>query len=174
MNTTSQSFGLRTNSRVTTRPNVDKNNQESIQSDNIALFNEMIEKLDKYKSDQIKAIHNNTQVENDNFKKNFFTSLENLLNQIAQLKDKKLKTNKIETVYKWFNFKMTFFNDLNTITKRTDKNVYENYSYIDTNVKSDYYEAGNYPRFFERDHRTEDEGLMPPKDRLDLIILITD
>lgn len=169
MNNTQSSFGLRSGSRASTRQMHENPILEEISIDNNPMFNEMKYRLNIYKEEQIKSIKENKRIENDNFKKNFYTSLENLLNQISNLRDKKLKASKIEVVFKWFKVKMTFFNDLNTITKRTDKNVYENYPNLDTNVKSDYYEAGNYPTNFERDHRTEDEGLMPPKDRYNII-----
>jgi hypothetical protein len=129
------------------------------------LFSEMKFRLGIYKTEQLKAVTENLPIMNETFKKNFYTSLENLLIQISLIKDPKLRDSKIETVHKWFKVKLTFFNDLNTITARTDRNVYENHPDVGNHVKSDFYLAENYPRNFEREHRTEDEGLMPPKDR---------
>lgn len=165
MNNTQTSFGLRTNSRISARSNNTENMQDTSILENNPLFNEMKIRLDTYKNEQIKSINENIQIAHENFKKNFFTSLESLVNQISLLKDKKIRDNKVETVYKWFKLKMTFFHDISTIDTRTAKNVYEFPPSIDSD-KSNYYEAGNFPTAFERDHRTEDAGIEPPKDRL--------
>ena len=128
-------------------------------------LNEMKYRLDIYKNEVNEGIENDKPIENENFKKNFYTALENLLNQIVFIKDRKLRAQKIETIHKWFQAKMSFFHTLNTINTRTSKSHYENYPDFDGNLKTTNYEAENYPLHFERDHRTEDDSLLPPKDR---------
>lgn len=129
-------------------------------------FNEMKYRLDIYRDEVEKGIQTNIPIEHENFKKNFYTALDALLIQASFIKDKKLRTEKIVKVFEWFKLKIDSFNNLKCIDTRTDKNPYENYPNMENSIKSDYYQAVNYPTIFEREHRTEDEGLMPPKDRL--------
>jgi len=128
-------------------------------------FNEMKDLLDNYHLEVDKGIRENLKIENENFKKHFFSSLENLMNQVAMIKNDITKTERIDDIFIWFNKRIQFFKDLNSINARTSKNIYEKYPDVDLNKKSKYYEAGEYPLFFESKHRTEDEGLLPPKDR---------
>ena len=46
--------------------------------------------MQPYKSEVEESIKCQIQIENENFKKQFYTSLENLLNQAAYINDKKL------------------------------------------------------------------------------------
>jgi len=68
-------------------------------------------------------------------------------------------------LYKWFKAKLDIHHQLNSIDKRTDKYHYERYPNVDVNTKSDFYEAKNYPTFFESNHRTDTQGILPPKDK---------
>lgn len=138
---------------------------KNFESINNQKFKEMKDLLDNYHIELDKGIRENSKIENENFKKHFFSSLENLLNQVAMIKNDKTKSERIDDVFIWFNKRIQFFKDLNTINARTSKNIYEKYPEVDTNKKSNYYEAGEYPLFFESKHRTEDDGLLPPKDR---------
>lgn len=129
------------------------------------LFEEMKKSLDQYHIEMEEGIRENKKVENENFKKHFFGSLENLLNQIALIKEEGKIDQRINDVYKWFKKRKAFFQDISSITSRTSKNLYEKFPDFDVSVKDNYYEAGEYPLFFESKHRTEDDGLLPPKDR---------
>ncbi len=142
-----------------------KKSEISKQDDVEALKNEMLQRLQEYKNEQKEAIQKMQSMKDENFKKNFFKSLENLLSQILNLKNESLKSQELVTLHKWFKAKLDFFNKVTYIDKRTDKYHYERFEEIDTNKKSDYFMAKNYPTHFERDHRTEEEGLLPPKDK---------
>jgi len=128
-------------------------------------FSEMKEMLDDYHLEIEKGIREDLKIENENFKKHFFSSLEGLLNQVAMIKKESTRTEKIDDLYIWFNKRVQFFKDLNNINQRTAKNIYERHPDISKINKSNYYEACEYPLFFESNHRTEIEGLLPPKDR---------
>ena len=128
-------------------------------------FQIMKESLDSYHQEIELGIRENKQIENENFKKHFYSSLENLLNQVSIIKDTRKLESRIEDVFKWFNKRGTFFQRISSITRRTSKNLDEKFPEVDNAIKSNYYEAGEYPLFFESNHRTEDEGLLPPKDR---------
>lgn len=146
-------------------PSVNKLDNVAAKDDNSHL-KEMKYRLDIYRAEVEESIKSGNVIEYDNFKKNFYTSLENLLNQIVYIRDKKLRDQKIETVFKWYQLKTTFFKNLNPVDTRTSQNYYEHHPEIDESAKSGYYEAQNYPQFFEKEHRTEEGGLLPPKDRL--------
>jgi hypothetical protein len=128
-------------------------------------LNEMKYRLETYKAELEESIKSNKKIEHESFKKNFFASLENLVHQVIYIKDKKLREEKIDSIYKWYDSKSSFFRSLNPIDVRTDKNFYENFPSVDKHIKSDYYEAQNYPLDFEKEHRTEEGGLLPPRDR---------
>jgi hypothetical protein len=127
--------------------------------------NEMLYRLQEYKDEQKEAIQKMQPMKDENFKKNFFKSLENSSYQILNLKNDSLKSQEIATLHKWFKAKLSFFNNVTYIDKTTDKYYYEKFEEIDTNKKTDFYIAKNFPTHFEREHRTEEEGLMPPKDK---------
>lgn len=129
-------------------------------------FLEMKEMLDNYHIEIERGIKENYKIENENFKKHFFSSLENLLIQVVSIKNDQIRNERIKDIFLWCNKRIQFFKDVNSITARTSKSAYEKYPEIDKNKKSNYYEAGNYPLFFESENRTEDQGLLPPKDRL--------
>jgi hypothetical protein len=129
------------------------------------MFSEMMLDLEKYKAEVAELVLHGKRIEDEKFKKSFFTSLESLLNQITFHRDIKLKEQKLENIYKWYKTKLNYFHDLNDITKKTKKFHYENHPNLDDYKQSDYYEAGNFPIYFERKHRTEEKGIMPPKDR---------
>ncbi len=137
-------------------------NYESI---NNPKFSEMKDLLENYHLEVEKGIRENIKVQNENFKKHFFSSLENLLIQSSMIKNEKTKFERIDDIYVWFNKRSQFFHDLNTINARTSKGIYEKYPDVDVTKKSNYYEAGEYPLFFESKHRTQDDALLPPKDR---------
>jgi hypothetical protein len=128
-------------------------------------FLEMKRTLDEYYLELEEGIRENKKVENENFKKHFFSSLEDLLNNVALIKEESKIDQRIEDVFKWFKKRKAFFQNISTITARTSNNTYEKFPDFDPSKKSNYYEAGEYPLFFESKHRTEDDGLMPPKDR---------
>lgn len=128
-------------------------------------LNQMKYSLDLYKSEIEESIKTNIPIPNESFKKNFFSSLETLIHQVINIKDKKLRETKIETIFKWYEVKLKFFKSLNPIDTRTDKNFYEKHPNVKDSIKSDYYEAKNYVIEFEKDHRTEEFGVLPPKDR---------
>jgi len=128
-------------------------------------FLEMKGLLEKYNIEIEKGIRENKKIENENFKKHFFSSLENLLNQVSMIKNDQTKAQRIDDIFNWHNKRIQFFKDINSIKERTSKNIYERYPDIDKNKKSNYYEAGEYPLFFESKNRTELDGMLPPKDR---------
>jgi hypothetical protein len=125
---------------------------------------EMRKQLEAYKNEFEESSKNEKKISNLKFKKNLFSCLENLLLQVVYIKEKKLRQQKIETIYKWFQNKKSFFESVNPINTRTNKNFYEVYPKI-SQEKSNYYEARNYPIEFEKEHRTEEVGILPPKDR---------
>jgi hypothetical protein len=127
-------------------------------------LNEMRKHLEEFKNELEQSVKNEKNISHLKFKKNLTSCLENLLFQVVYIKDKKLREQKIETIYKWFQNKKSFFESVNPINLRTDKNFYEVYPTI-SQEKSNYYEAKNYPLEFEREHRTEEVGILPPKDR---------
>ena len=128
-------------------------------------FLEMKRTLDKYHLEIEEGIREDKTIENENFKKHFFGSLENLLNQVALIKHNGKVEQRIVDVYKWYKKRGAFFQNVSSITSRTSKNLYEHFPEFDNKDKSNYYEAGEYPLFFESKHRTEDDAILPPKDR---------
>jgi len=109
-------------------------------------FSYMRESLDFYHLEIEKGLRENIKIENENFKKHFFSSLENLLTQVSLIKNEKNRNDRIDDILVWYNKRIQFFKDVNT-------------------KKSSYYEAKEYPLFFESKHRTEVEGLVGPKER---------
>jgi len=135
-------------------------------------LNEMKYRLETFKAELEESIKSNKKIEHESFKKNFFASLENLVHQVIYIKDKKLRDEKIDSIYKWYDTKSSFFRSLNPIDIRTDKNFYQKFPDVEKHIKSDYYEAHNYPLDFEKEHRTEEGGILPPKERYSKIISI--
>ena len=125
---------------------------------------EMKSHLENFRSELEASVKGDKIISHDKFKKNLFSCLENLLYQVIYIKEKKLREQKIETIYKWYLNKQAFFKSVNPINTRTDKNFDEVHPHI-SQEKSSYYEARNYPMEFEREHRTEEAGILPPKDR---------
>jgi len=128
-------------------------------------FSYMRESLDFYHLEIEKGLRENIKIENENFKKHFFSSLENLLTQVSLIKNEKNRNDRIDDILVWYNKRIQFFKDVNTIKERTSKNIWENVPEVDKIKKSSYYEAKEYPLFFESKHRTEVEGLVGPKER---------
>jgi len=129
------------------------------------LFNEMVADLEKYRSEVTEWVMRGKKIVNASFKKTFFASLEGLLNQVSFIVDKKLKEEKIENIYNWYKTKLKYFHDLNDITRKTKKFHWENHPNLDDFRKSDYYQAAKFPLYYESENRTEERGIMPPKDR---------
>ncbi len=129
-------------------------------------FLEMRKLLESYNIEIERGIRENKKIENENFKKHFFGSLENLMNQVVMIKNEKTKSQRIDDIFNWHVKRIQFFRDVNTIKERTSKNNYEIYPEIDNkNIKRNTYEAGEYPLFFESNNRTQIDGMLPPKDR---------
>jgi hypothetical protein len=136
-----------------------------IQEDNSRL-KEMKSKLSMYKLEVQESIKCANPIENDFFKKPFYESLETLLKEMSYITEKSLRNEKIETIYKWYYLKVSSFKKLNKIDSRSKSYTYEILPNTSDYLKSSYYEAINYPEHFEKEHRTEEGGLLPPKDRL--------
>jgi hypothetical protein len=133
--------------------------------DHNSLKSEMQYKLDEFKKDQKDYISQDKFPKDIEFRTTFFNSLDSLLKQVDIMKDEDLKSQKIKIVYKWYQSKMKFHNETQSITRRTAKYEYENFPTIDTSIKSEYYAAKHYPTHYERANRTEEDNADPPKDR---------
>ena len=132
--------------------------------DNNPIFDRMKNDIEEFKCINEQFQKKQATIPYFQFKKNMYSCLENLLLQVIYIKDKKLRGQKMETIYNWYQNKKNSFDSINPIDTRTDKNFYEVYPIINQE-KSNYYEARNYPLEFERANRTEEMGILPPKDR---------
>jgi len=120
---------------------------------NYSKFDEMRKYLDEYFTQLYKSVRDNSKIESEVFKKPFFSSLENLLIQICLLKDQKLKVNKIDDVYKWFNKKWKFHLNTKNIDRKTKKTHFEKYHLTENYKKNDYKEVNE--NNAESHHRTK-------------------
>lgn len=126
---------------------------------------EMKEQIKLYHKELSDCILNGKRLVNQNFKTTFFHALENLVKQLDLIKDEGDKVKKINLVYDWYKQRTSFFHDLNPIDKFTAKRYFETLPDISHIKKSEIFEARNYPVEYEKDHRTEIGGMIPPKDR---------
>lgn len=125
---------------------------------NYSKFDEMRKLLDDYFFQLYKSVKLNTKIEGETFKKTFFSSLENLLIQITLIKDQKLKTGKIDDVYKWFTRKWNFYLNTSKIDRKTKKTHFEKYPLPEQykkNDNTDLYDLNNE----NNQHRTKIDGL---------------
>lgn len=109
-----------------------KFNFTPFEATNYSKFDEMRKELDNHFSQVYASVKDNLKIEGEAFKKPFFNSLENLLIQICLVKDQKLKVNKINDVYKWFNKRWKFHLNISKIDKRTKSTTYEKYPLPET------------------------------------------
>jgi hypothetical protein len=130
-----------------------------------SLKNEMLYRLDEYKRDLNEAVDLQKVLKDNIFKKNFYEALEKLLNRVLIMKHDEDRNKKIKELFKWFKSRSDFYYGVNNITRRTDKYHFEKYPNVDTSKKTEYFAAKNFPQVYERDNRTEEEGLQPPKDK---------
>jgi hypothetical protein len=130
-----------------------------------SLKNEMLYRLEEYKRELKVSIDEQKPLKDGTFKKNFYNALENMLNRILLMRHDGDRTLKVKELFRWFKGRSEFYYGVNNITKRTDKYHYEKYPNVDTTRKTEYFAAKNFPQAYERDNRTEEEGLQPPKDK---------
>lgn len=152
------------NSSTNNNTNISKG---TIEADSLINLAEMKGSLEDYHKERASKINENlNSIKHESFKKNFYDSLNGLLNQIYFIKNKELRMQKINSVFVWYKEKIVSFDKLKYIDKRTDKNIFEKYPNMETYIKDNTYKADNYPKSFEFDHRTEEDGMLPPKDKL--------
>lgn len=127
------------------------------------LLAEIYAKMDHFR--EIKSNKLEDEVETDYMNEPIYKSLSNLTLQISKVEDKYLKSIQIERLYEWYSDKLRKLNSIRKINKKTKKSHWEKI-YVKTDLKSNFYEAQNYPVVFEKENRTEDTQILPPKDRL--------
>lgn len=127
------------------------------------LLEYVTEKMDKYKKEKEKA--NKEKFETDYMNNSLLGSLEKLTRQVRKVEDPYIKSTQIKTLYDWYIERINKYNNIKNIKSRSKKWPYEIIK-EKINDKNNYYEAEKYPTFFEKDHRSEDIGILPPKDRL--------
>jgi hypothetical protein len=130
-----------------------------------SLKNEMQYRLEEYKSDLRLSIKEQKPLKDGIFKKNFYNALESMLNRVLLMRHNNDRNKKIRELFRWYKSRSDFYYDVNNITRRSDKYHYEKYPNVDTSKKTEYFAAKNFPQAYERENRTEEEGLQPPKDK---------
>lgn len=134
--------------------------------DNAYLLEEIESKISIYNSETKNFIENGSPIDDIEFKQSFFSKLESLVVQLKMMEDPYLKSLHIDTVWDWYTKNYKFYFDVSHIKERTTKNNYERHDNISKDKNVITYQASNLPIDFEGDHRTEDAGILPPKERL--------
>jgi hypothetical protein len=165
MNATSRISSALTQSKKSSRRGSAYVPGKTSMDDPESLKNEMLYRLDEYKRELQTSIDEQKPIKDAAFKKKFYTALENLLNQVLLLRNEQAKNKKVKELFTWYKSRFDYYYDVNNIVRRTGKYHYEKYPYVDTTQKSEYFAAKNYPQAYERENRTEEEGLQPPKDK---------
>ena len=124
------------------------------------------EQLKNYKKELEDNLKNGKPIEHEQFKKFLHNNLERLLFYIIYIPNKDIRDDKLRALYRWYFEKLDHFQSLDKISFRTDKNIDEVYKKEDVPsdeilIKDDQFEEEEF-----RKHRTEIQGLEPPKDRL--------
>ena len=132
-----------------------QNNSSSI----IDLYSDMKEDMKQYKVELLESISKNKEILNGGFKGIIFRSLETLLVQVEKISDDTLKASKIELVYKWYQEKMKFFNDLMPSEKKTHKAYNEKLPDIKSLPKDEKCLVKKYAQEFEIYYRSEINGV---------------
>ena len=129
--------------------------------------------LENFKSSQQKKINLNIPIRNEFFKKNIFSQLYQLLLTCLYIDNPNIRKDCIKHLYNWYMKKMEFYNSLDRIKERTDKNpnekIQKDFSQNKSNeiiIKDEEYEINDF-----KQHRSEIPGLEPPKTRLNDFIL---
>ena len=125
------------------------------------MYEEMDSSIKNYYQERKNQIEKN---KNFKYKHTLIPTLQTLVRQANLLLDPNHRIKKIEAIYKWYKAKEKFTEDLK-IDKRTGKSFYEELKET-TIIPSEIYQAKNYKTEFEPEHRTEGEGIIPPKIRL--------
>lgn len=134
--------------------------------DNAYLLNEIDSKISNFNAETKNYIENGSAIDDFEFKQSFFSKLESLVVQLKMMEDPYLKSLHIDTVWDWYTKNYKFYFDVSHIKERTTKNTYERHDNTLNNKNVITYQASNLPLEFESDHRTEDAGILPPKERL--------
>ena len=134
--------------------------------DNNHLLKEVNYRIELYNKEISDNINSGKKIEDDAFKENLFKNLISLKSQVDLTDDEYLKSVHIGKLWEFYERNLKFYYDVSYINKRTKKNEYEKLEDEDFNQKSNTYFASNSPLYFESEHRTEDGGILPPKDRL--------
>ena len=124
------------------------------------------EQLKNYKKELEDNLKSGKPIEHEQFKKFLHNNLERLLFYIIYIPNKDIRDDKLRALYRWYFEKLDHFQSLDKISFRTDKNIDEVYKKEDVPsdeilIKDDQFEEEEF-----RKHRTEIQGLEPPKDRL--------
>lgn len=129
-------------------------------------YKDMKEKIELYDNDIKGKYFNYTSLENEEFRIPFFEQLKKMFHQITNIEEPYTKSVQVKELWEWYNKKIIDYHDMFRITKRTKKNHLEQIEEADLSLKSDYFNAGNFPKCFERNNRTEDTAILPSKDRI--------
>jgi len=130
---------------------------------NYSKFDEMRKKFDSFNLELINSIKNSIKIDNENVKKGFFTSLENLLVEISLIKDEKLRIIKIDEVFKWFKRKISSFQNIKLDFK--SKSEFEKYPLLENYKKSETYDARKNQNAMEKENKIIIKELDNPKER---------
>ena len=128
--------------------------------------------LENFKLSQQKKINLNIPIRNEFFKKNIFSHLYELLLTCLYIDNPNIRKDRIKNLYNWYTKKLEFYNSLDRIKERTDKNPNEKIQeFIQKNpneiiIKDEEYEINDF-----KQHRSEIPDLEPPKSRLNDFII---
>ena len=128
--------------------------------------------LENFKLSQQKKINLNIPIRNEFFKKNIFSHLYELLLTCLYIDNPNIRKDRIKHLYNWYTKKLEFYNSLDRIKERTDKNPNEKIQeFIQKNpneiiIKDEEYEINDF-----KQHRSEIPDLEPPKSRLNDFII---
>ena len=132
-------------------------------SNNINLLEDIEVKMKKYKE----AIKNNNDkpLDTDYMNPALLNCLDSVVKQVKIIENPHIKNSQIKHIHDWYLEKLEKYNSIKKINSRTKKFDWE-YIKDKTDLKSNYFEAYNVPKEFQRENRTEDISVLPPKDRL--------
>lgn len=137
-----------------------------LERENNKALEEMKYELLDYKQELEDNSNLGKPIRNEYFKKCLFGHLENLLLNVIYIPIKIMRDDKLRQINRWFKGKLVRFNSLDTIRNRTAKNIDEIFlkeeiASDDILIQDDRYEYEEFKK-----HRTDVEGLEPPKNRL--------
>lgn len=124
------------------------------------------ERLTVYKQELEDKLKLGKPIEHEVFKRFLHSNLEKSLLYIIYIPNKEIRDDKLRILFRWYFEKLEHFNSLDKIKFRTDKNQDEIYRKEDLPsdeilIQDDQYEQQQFKK-----HRTEIQGLEPPKERL--------